>query len=268
MVSVFKDHVVVITGASRGIGRELALQLAAHGAWLALAARDGERLQAVAAECAQLDARVVAIPTDVGVQRDCENLIARTVTEFGRIDTLINNAAFGMWAQFDQIADPAFFESLMRVNYLGTVFCTFYALPHLKRTRGRIVGVSSLAGKTGVPMRSGYAASKHAMGGLLDTLRIELMDSGVTVTLALPDFVATEIRKYNLGVDGKPLGASPTHEEKMMSAAECARRIIQGAAKRERETQITPRGSWIALGKLIAPGWVDRLARRAIKQGH
>lgn len=264
--SIFQNNVVVITGASRGIGREMARQLAEQGAWLALVARNQEQLQTVADECVQHGARAIAIPTDVSKQAECRNLIEQTVHEFGKMDTLINNAGFGMWVKFEEIQDPAFFEQLVRVNYLGSVYCTFYALPYLKQTRGRLVAVSSLAGKTGVPFRSGYAASKHALSGFFDSLRVELMDSGVTVTLAFPDFVATDIRTHNLGKDGKPLGVSPAREEKFMSAEECARLILRGAARRERETILTPRGKWLMLGKLIAPALVDRLARRAIEQ--
>ena len=266
--SVFQQNVVIITGASRGVGREMARQLADQGAWLALAARNEEQLQVVADECIQRGARAIAVPTDVGEQAQCRNLIEQTAREFGKIDTLINNAAFGMWVKFEDIQDPAFFEQLMRVNFLGSVYCTFYALPYLKQTRGRLVGVSSLAGKTGVPFRSGYAASKHALGGFFDSLRVELMDSGITITMAFPDFVATEIRAHNLGKDGKPLGVSPAQEDKFMSAEDCARLVLRGMAQREREIIMTPRGKWIGLGKLIAPALVDRLARRVIEQGH
>ena len=266
--STFRNNVVIITGASRGIGQEMARQLAAQGAWLALAARHEEPLQAVAQECIQRSARAIAIPTDVGEQAQCRNLIERTAREFGKIDTLINNAGGGMWVKFEDVRDPAFFEQLMRVNYLGSVYCTFYALPYLKQTRGRIVGVSSLAGKTGVPFRSGYAASKHALGGFFDSLRVELLDSGITVTMAFPDFVATKIRAHNLGKDGKPLGVSPAREEKFMSAEQCARLILRGTARRKREIILTTRGRWITLGKLIAPALVDHLARRAIEKGH
>lgn len=264
----FSENVVVITGASRGIGQELARQLADQGARLALAARDETRLHAVADECVQRGARAVAIPTDVAEQAQCRALIEQTVRAFGRVDTLINNAGFGMWVKFDQVQDPGFYETLIRVNYLGSVYCTFYALPHLKKSRGRIVAVSSLAGKTGVPYRSGYSASKAALDGFCEALRGELLETGVTVTIAFPDFVATGIRAYNLGADGNALGASPAREEKFMSAAECARRIIRGVAKRERETVMTARGKWIAFGKLVAPGLVDRFARRASERGH
>ncbi|HEX8691706.1 MAG TPA: SDR family oxidoreductase [Longimicrobium sp.] len=265
----FRDNVVVLTGASAGIGREMALQLAAQGALLALAARDAAKLEEVAAECRARGARALAVPTDVGDEAQCRALVERAVAEHGRIDTLVNNAGIGMWARFDEMTSLEPFERIMRVNYLGSVYCTFYALPHLKRTRGRIVGVNSLTGRTGVPTRSGYAASKHAMAGFFDSIRIELEGSGVTVTMVYPGFVATEIRERAFGPDGRPLGAgnSPVREREVMDAAECARQTLVAAARRRRELIMTLRGKVGAKLKLVAPGLVDRIARRAIEQG-
>jgi short-subunit dehydrogenase len=263
----FRDNAVVLTGASRGIGREMAFQLADQGAWLALAARDADALKAVVEECRRRGGRAIAIPADVGEEAQCAALVARAAEELGRIDTLINNAGISMWARFEEIRDLSIFERIMRVNYLGSVYCTWYALPHLRRMRGRIVGVSSLTGKTGVPTRSAYAASKHAMAGLFDTLRIELAGSGVTVTMAYPDFVATEIRERAFGPDGKPLGRSPVREAEIMSAETCARRILQAAARRQRELVMTRRGKVGMWLKLVAPALIDRIARRAIEQG-
>lgn len=266
---VFRANVVVLTGASAGIGREMALQLAGDGAWLVLAARDAARLDEVAAECRARGARAIAVPTDVGEEAECATLMARAAEEFGRIDTLICNAGIGMWARFDQVQDLSVFERIMRVNYLGSVYCTHHALPHLKRTRGRIVGISSLTGKTGVPTRSGYAASKHAMTGFFDSLRIELVDEGVTVTMIYPGFVATEIRERAFGADGRPLGAgnSPVREKEVMLPDECARLVLDAAAARRREVVMTARarvGMWL---KLLSPALVDRIARRAIERG-
>ena len=258
---------MILTGASRGIGREMAFQLADQGAWLALAAREAGTLEEVAAECRRRGARAVAIPADVGEEAQCAALVARAVEEFGRVDTLINNAGIGMWARFDEVSDLSIFERILKVNYLGSVYCTWHALPHLKRTRGRIVGVSSLTGKTGVPTRSAYAASKHAMAGLFDSLRIELAGTGVTVTMVYPGFVATEIRERAFGADGKPLGASPVRESEVMTAETCARLILEAAARRRRELVMTRRGKIGMWLKVLAPGLVDRIARRAIEQG-
>jgi short-subunit dehydrogenase len=263
----FHDNVVVLTGASRGIGRELSYQLAAQGAWLALAARETAVLETVAAECRRRGARAVVVPTDVAEAAQCAALMERTVEAFGRIDTLINNAGISMWVRFDELRDLSVVEKIMRVNYLGSVYCTFHALPHLKRSRGRIVGVSSLTGKTGVPTRSAYGASKHAMAGFFDSLRIELAGSGVTVTMAYPDFVATEIRERAFGADGQPLGASPVQETKVMTAETCARQILEAAASRRRELVMSGRGKLGQWLKLLAPSLVDRIAAKAIAQG-
>jgi short-subunit dehydrogenase len=265
----FRENVVVLTGASAGIGREMALHLAAQGAWLALAARDAARLEEVAAECRARGGRALAVPTDVGDEAQCAALVERTVAEYGRIDTLVNNAGIGMWARFDEVSDLSVFERIMRVNYLGAVYLTHHALPYLKRTRGRIVGISSLTGRTGVPTRSGYAASKHAMAGFFDSLRIELEGTGVTVTMIYPGFVATEIRERAFGADGRPLGQgnSPVREKEVMSPEECARRTLEAAAARRREVVMTARarvGMWL---KLVSPALVDRIARRAIEKG-
>jgi short-subunit dehydrogenase len=262
----FRENAVILTGASSGIGRALAIELAGQGAWLALAARNAARLEAVAAECRSRGAKAVVIPTDVTDEAQCGALAEKTVAAFKRIDTLINNAGISMWAKFDEMRTLAPFDEIMRVNYLGSVYCTFYALPHLKKTAGRIVAVSSLAGRGGVPTRSGYAASKHALVGFFDTLRIELAETGVTVTIVYPDFVASEIRERAFGSDGKPLGISPVREAEVITAETCARLIAGAAAVRRREL-IMGRGKLLVWVKIVAPGLVDRIARRAIEQG-
>lgn len=263
----FKDNVVIITGASSGIGQEVAHQLAEQGAWLTLAARDAKRLDEAAAECRERGGRAIAVKTDVAIESECRNLIDRAVAEYGRLDTLINNAGISMWTPFDQLQDLSILDDIMRVNYLGSAYLTYYALPHLKQTRGRLVAVSSLAGKNGVPTRSGYAASKHAMAGFFDSLRIELMETGVSVTVIYPGFVTSEIRERAYGADGKSLGKSPVRESEVMTAEECARIMINAMARRKREEVMTllgKLGQWV---KLFAPGVVDRFARRAIEEG-
>lgn len=263
----FTDNAVVLTGASSGIGRELAVQLAEQGALLTLAARRADLLADAAAECRRRGGHAAVQATDVTREEECKALVERAVEEYGRIDTLIVNAGRTMWSLFADLKTLAPFEEIMRVNYFGSVYCTYYALPHLLASRGRIVAVSSLTGKTGVPTRSGYAASKHAINGFFDTLRIELGGSGVSVTVACPDFVATETRQRAFGGDGEPLGESPVEEGKVMSAEECARRIVAGAAKRRRELIMSARGKLGMWLKLVAPGLIDRIARRAIARG-
>jgi len=262
-----KDNVVVITGASKGIGAELALQLADRGAQLALAARNVEELEAVAAKCRAKGAKTIAVKADVGVEADCKALMDATVTEFGRIDTLVNNAGATMWARFEDITDMSILQRIMQVNYMGAVYCTHYALPHLRKTQGRLVGISSLAGRTGVPTRTGYAASKHAMTGFFDSLRIELDGSGVTVTMIYPGFVSTGIRENASGPDGKPIAVSPVKEGEVMGVEECARIIVAAMQTRKREVIMTARGKIGLWLKLVAPGVIDRIAKRAIESG-
>jgi short-subunit dehydrogenase len=262
-----KDNVVVITGASKGIGAELARQLAARGAKLVLAARNLPELEAVAAQCRASSATVVTVKADVAVERDCQAVIAGAVLAFGRVDALVNNAGMSMWARFEEIRDLAVLERIMQVNYMGAVYCTHHALPYLREARGRLVGISSLAGRTGVPTRTGYAASKHAMTGFFDSLRIELEGSGVTVTMIYPGFVATGIRENATGPDGLPILVSPVREGEVMSAAECAARIVRAIERREREVVMTARGRIGLWLKLLAPSLVDRIARRAIERG-
>jgi short-subunit dehydrogenase len=265
--NTFKDKVVIITGASSGIGRELAHQLASQGAWLSLAARDTKRLETVMAECLALGGKAFAVRTDVSDPAQCEDCIRQTVEHYGRIDVLVNNAGITMWANFEDVQDLTPFEQIMRVNYLGSLYCTHYALPHLKQTKGLIVAISSLTGKTGVPTRSAYAASKHAMVGFFDSLRIELVPSGVGVTMIYPGFVKSEVRQRALGPDGKPLGESPVRESEVMPVETCARLIIKAMARRQREMVMTLRGKLGQWLKLIAPGLVDRIARNAIQSG-
>ena len=275
----FRENVCIVTGASSGIGRELALLLADQGALLVLVARNERRLHSTAEACRRLGGRSLVLPADVKDEAQCRQLVEETVREYGRIDTLINNAGISMMASFEDVADLAVMRSLvtetsidvdrriMEVNYYGSVYCTHYALPYLLKTRGRIVGVSSLAGKTGVPTRSFYAASKHAMAGFFDTLRIELADRGVSVTMVYPGYVATEVRERALGPDGEPKGESHIQESSAMTAERCAELIVRAAGLRRRELVLTPKGKLGMWLKLIAPGLLDVIARRTIERG-
>ena len=263
-----KGRRIILTGASEGIGRALALELAARGARVSLAARDRERLDSLAQECRTRGGEALAVPTDVTSQQDLEWLVAETVKSFGGVDVVIHNAGITMWSRFDALQDLSIFERLMEVNYHAPVRLTSLALPHLKQSRGLIVAVASLAGMTGVPERSAYAGSKHAMVGFFDSLRIELAGSGVDVCVVAPDFVVSEIHKRAIGPDGEPLGASPMKQAKIMTAAECALHIVRGIEKRQRLVLMTARGKLGRWLKLVAPSVIDRIAAKAIRQRH
>ncbi|HUJ53870.1 MAG TPA: SDR family oxidoreductase [Steroidobacteraceae bacterium] len=261
----FAGRTVLITGASSGIGRSLALALAAGRARLALNARDGTRLAEAADACAARGAEVLALTGDVARQDDCARLVAQTVERFGALDVLVNNAGFTMWSRFDAISDLGVFQRLLATNYLGAVYLTAAALPHLKSARGLIVAVASIAGLTGVPERTGYAASKHAMVGFFESLRIELAAGGVDVTIIAPDFVVSEIHRRAIGADGAPLGHSPMQEPHIMSADECAALIVGAMRRRQRLLITSARGRLGRWARLIAPALVDGIAARAIR---
>jgi NAD(P)-dependent dehydrogenase (short-subunit alcohol dehydrogenase family) len=257
---------VLITGASTGIGRALALELARAGARLALTARDPGRLEAAARDCAALGATVLAVPGDVTRIADCRASVARTLERFGRLDALVNNAGLTLWSRFDALTDLAVLERVLAVNYLGAAWMTAAALAALKESRGLIVAVASVAGLTGVPERSGYAAAKHAMVGFFESLRIELAECGVGVTIIAPDFVVSELHKGALGPDGRPLGVSPMDEAHIMTSEQCAR-LIAGAMRRRQRLLITSgRGRLARWARLLAPALVDAMAARAIRR--
>ncbi|MBE0650412.1 MAG: SDR family oxidoreductase [Bacteroidales bacterium] len=262
-----KDHAVIITGASSGIGKELAFRYAKEGAWLALAARDKTRLEVVAEKCRSLGGKAISIPTDVADEKQCKNLVDKCVETYGKIDVLVNNAGITMWAYFEEVTDLKIMEKIMQVNYFGSVYCTHYSLPYIKKSKGRLVGVSSLTGKAGIPTRSGYGASKHAMAGFFDTLRVELKESGVSVTMIYPGFVSSEVRQRAMGGDGKPIGKSPVKENEVMSVEKCVDLMIPAIVSRKREVVMTLRGKLGMWLKLIVPGLVDRIALKAIRSG-
>jgi short-subunit dehydrogenase len=262
-----RDRVIAITGASKGIGAELARQLAATGARLVLAARGEKELEEVAAQCRKAGASVVTVRADVTQDRDCQAIVSGAVVAFGRLDVFVNNAGATMWSRFEDLHDVSILRAIMEVNYMGAVYCTKHALPHLRDTKGLIVGISSLAGRTGVPTRTGYSAAKHAMTGFFDSLRIELDGSGVDVTMIYPGFVATGLRENAAGPDGKPVQVSPVKEGEVMGVEDCARRIVTAIARREREVVMTARGKIGLFVKLFAPSLVDRIAKRAVETG-
>jgi len=209
---------------------------------------------------------VLPLAADLSVAAQCAPLIERTVEHFGGLDVLVNNAGITMWARFDAIADLAVFERLLAVNYLAAVRLTAAALPQLKRARGLIVAVASMAGLTGVPERTAYAASKHALVGFCESLRIELIGSGVDVSIVAPDFVVSEIHRRALGPDGRPLGQTPMQESHIMSAADCAALIVGAMRRRQRLLLTSRRGRWARWARLVVPRVVDALAARAIRR--
>jgi short-subunit dehydrogenase len=257
----FRDQVVIVTGASAGIGRALALRLAGQGAKVTIAARRADRLEQVAAECRSLGGEALVVPTDVTDEAQCKALVEKTIAAFGRLDMLINNAGMAASALFDEFPDLRLFKYTLDVNFYGVVYCTYYALPYLKQTKGRIVAISSVGGKAAIPYNTPYIASKYAMQGFYDSLHIELAPHGVGITTIFPWWVATEFHEMQLNKDGVPRGSRGRglYTKKTMSADRCAEITLRAAYKRRREVLMGP-GALAVWLKVFAPGFVDWLA--------
>ena len=254
------NKIVIITGASSGIGKSLAIECAKRGANVVLAARQYVTLCEIAQDLEkQYNIKALAVQCDVAIEEDCEHLIKQALTTFGKIDVLINNAGISMRALF-QDADLKVLKSLMDVNFWGTVYCTKYALPEILKTKGSVVGISSIAGYKGLPGRTGYSASKFAMNGFLDSLRVENLKTGVHVLTACPGFTTSNIRNTALTKDGSQQSESSMDENKMMSSEEVARIVADGIENRSRTLIMTGQGKLtVALSKFL-PAFLDKMA--------
>lgn len=257
-LNCMKNKVVIITGASSGIGKALAREMAARGAKVVLAARSVNKIIELEAELKRHNANVLAVPADVSMEQDCRRLVDHTVERFGRIDILINNAGISMRALFEN-TDLKVIRSLMDVNFWGTVCCTKYALPYLLESKGSVVGVSSIAGFKGLPGRTGYSASKFAMQGFLETLRIENMKKGLHVLIACPGFTASNIRNTALAADGSQQGESPREEDKMMQPEQVAVSIADAISKRRKLLIMTTQGKMTVLLNKFFPSMMDKI---------
>ncbi|MBL8515111.1 MAG: SDR family oxidoreductase [Betaproteobacteria bacterium] len=259
-----RNQVVLITGASTGIGEALAIALAKGGAKIVLTARRLPELHRVEAAIRAGGGQALAVACDVTRREDNARAVNEAVAYFGALEAIVLNAGATMWARFEDIEDPTLLERLMQVNYMGAVYGVHAALPHLKRSRGRIVGIASLTALTGVPTRSGYAASKHAMRGFFDSLRIELKPTGVSVTMIYPGFVATGIRENSVTANGAAAKVDPVDPKKVMSLETCIAQMVPAIEARQRELVMTGKAKLAQWIKLVAPGVVDNMAAEAV----
>ena len=240
-MKTLKDKVIVITGASSGIGEAMAREYAAQGARVVLGARSVQKLQLVAGGIRTHGGQAAYCGVDVTKPEECRELIETAVREFGRIDVLICNAGISMRALFDDV-DLEVLHRLMDVNFWGTVNCCKYALPYLQQSKGSIVGISSVAGLHGLPGRTGYSASKYAMTGFLETLRIENLKKGLHVMIACPGFTASNVRFSALTADGQ-----------------VARIVAKGILRRKRLCLMEIEGRATHFVKKFAPAFLDRM---------
>ncbi len=255
---------IIITGASSGLGRALALELPWYDTNLVLFARNQEKLLETQNLCAKFNSPCIIFSGDVTKPEDCKKLTDLTLDRFGALDILIANAGIGMRAKFEEIEDISILNKMMTTNYLGAVNCTQHALSHLKKSKGLIVVISSIQGKQGVPLHTGYAASKHALHGFFDSLRIELQDTGVDILIALPSWISNpDWRQNSLGMDGQPRGESSKKQSKSaVSLEECSQAIIKAILKRKREVVIPAKLKFLPLLNLINPKMVEFFIKR------
>ncbi|MGB4725129.1 MAG: SDR family oxidoreductase, partial [Sediminibacterium sp.] len=199
--------------------------------------------------------------TDVSKEIDCKGFIDAVIKEFGTIDILINNAGVSMRALVQDV-DIDTIRRVMDINFWGTVYCTKFALEHIVKNKGTIVGVSSIAGYRGLPGRSGYSASKYAVNGWLEALRTELLESGTNVMWVCPGFTSSNIRNAALNSKGESQGESPMDEGAMMSSDECATHIAHAIEKRKRTLVLTFTGKRAVFMNKFFPSLADKLVRK------
>jgi NAD(P)-dependent dehydrogenase (short-subunit alcohol dehydrogenase family) len=248
------NKVVIVTGGSSGIGKALAEAALAKGAKVAVCGRNLEKMQGEF----QPSPNLFCFKADVSHEQDCKAFIGAVAARWGGIDVLINNAGISMRALFEDV-DLAVIRELMDVNFWGAVYCTKYALPHIMKAKGAIAGISSIAGYRGLPARTGYSASKFALQGFLESLRTEMLYTGVNVMWVSPGFTASNIRNVARSSDGSAQAETPLDESKLMTAEECAQIVLQGIEKRKRTMVLTRQGKLTVLMNKLLPAVADKL---------
>ena len=264
----FQGQSVIITGASSGLGAALARRFSQMGADTLLFARSLDALEAIAEECRATGAKSLALKGDVTSQKDCAHLVETTIHHYGRLDHLVACAGIGMWARFDELSEPSVLQRVMDVNYGGVITPVFYALPHLKKSRGSVVAISSVQAKFGVPYHTGYAASKHAVQGFCDSLRLEIQGSGINVLSVLAHWIqGTALRENALNAEGVRRGATAhPHKGGAIPVHELATLVVEATLRRRRNLFIPRWMRLLALLTEVTPTVADRLISRRVER--
>jgi len=257
---------IVITGASSGLGEELAYRYATLGASLVLGARREDKLNTVSQKCKILGAGdVLSIKADFSIEADCKRFIETIVQKWQGFDILILNAGISGQFKVEDVKDSSNFKEIFNTNVYGYVNTTIYALPHLLKNKGQIVAISSLLGKVWGPTRSAYSASKHALDGFFNSLRCEV-DNKITITLIYPGFFISEIHDKLLNADGSKIQNVKRDLSQFMSLEEATRLTLDGIEDKRRELVMTPLGHpIIRMLLIIYPNLVDKIAIRKVK---
>ncbi len=258
-----KDKVIIITGGSSGIGKAMAEIFGRNGSKILITGRNIEELNKTVIELSAKNIEVLGFQADVSIEQDNKRMAEEALKKFGRIDVLINNAGITMRALFDEV-DLDVVKKVMDINFYGVLYATKYCLPEILKSKGSIVGISSIAGYRGLPGRTGYSASKFALNGFLEVLRTEMLKKDVHVLTACPGFTASNIRKRALSKDGTSQGESPRDENDMMSAEEVAKRIYKATLRRKKILILTTQGKFTVLLNKLFPVFVDKLVYKVM----
>lgn len=260
-----KDKVVLITGGSSGIGKACALAFGQKGSAVVITGRNQERLDKAETELKSKNVQVLALKADVVSETDNQMVVEKTIEAFGRLDVLINNAGISMRSLFSEVKMDVF-RKLMDVNFFGAASITQCALPYIIESKGSIVAMSSIAGKKGLPLRTGYTASKFALEGFMEALRLEMRQHKVHVLVACPSFTESNIRNTALSASGETIAESPFNESELMSADEVAGEIYKATVAKKRDLVLTTLGRLVVAFNKFVPKYVDYRVHKQIAQ--
>ena len=259
---------IIITGASSGLGASLAVQLSHYKTNLVLYSRNIDKLQIVSKTCEANGSDTLVVQGDISKSEDCKKLYNDTINNFNAIDHLVLNAGISMWAEFEEVTDLSLFKKLIETNYLGAIYITHHCLPALIKSKGMITAISSIQGKISVPNHTGYVASKHALTGFLNTLRMEVKDKGVDIMLVMPHWLrGTDLRKNAFDKGGNKIGESKKeHSKESISLEECSKNIIKGMISRKRELIIPRKLKVLTWLNLLFPNLAEKIVMGKVEE--
>ncbi len=257
----FKDKVVLITGSSKGIGKTTAHEFLKLGARVVINGRNQETLKLTQEQFSKEGYNVLAISGDVTDHAFCILLIKNIVNSFGRLDYLINNAGLPMRGRFDEIVYEVI-EKVTASNFLSASYCSKAALPYIKESKGSIVFISSLAGIRGLPNASIYCASKMALKGLAQSLKIELSDTGIHIAIIEVGLTENDSEKLIIGKNGTPI---PVKGGKHHTQVYVAKAIIRSIYRKQFRKTLTITGKMLRIVQWISPGFVHFLLNKTQK---
>lgn len=260
----FIDKIIAVTGAASGIGLAVCRKFADQGATIALLDMDRETLERRTQELTDAGHTTMAVPCDVTRREECEYAIGHVIDRFGGIDVLFNNAGITQRGAFID-TNPSVFETVMAVNFFGSLYCTRAAIHSIIERKGLIIVNESIAGLAPLLGRTGYSASKHALHGLFTSLRSEIRPAGAHVLIVCPGFIQTNLQARALGCDGRVTTRPQSRVGKQSTPEEAAEAIYEAAVKRKHLLVLTPVGKisyWISR---LAPVLYERIMARQLR---